>query len=225
MEVRRLEGQPECSVKGCREFVEDKVFDRLWCSTHAEYIKFTAAERNYRDFVQAMRNRGIKGNPLTQDPGGQIEDRQCAIPECKGAVVSGTNLFTPFVKPGMVWVCQKHVDILHEVGRKQHGPRLIHELSLQREQKSDPDRRKREKAILSACAKHKGKPNYIEQVCRELQEQRIKMPQRWLDRWGNDSVRFENTEWFRAYQHKRSKPAIQRYVSKVCTLKVKSPPK
>jgi len=122
MEVRRLPGQPECSVKGCHEFVEVKVFDRLWCSTHAEYIKITAAERNYRDFAEAMRERGIKGNPLTQDPGGQIEDRQCAIPDCKGAVVSGGDLFTPFVKPGMVWVCQKHVDILHEVAKETTRP-------------------------------------------------------------------------------------------------------
>jgi hypothetical protein len=229
LKIRRDISLPHCSIKGCNDVPTERLPQRMgvpnliWCKAHGDIIARMIGERNYQDFVAGMRQEGIKGEPIAQSPG-RTEDRRCAIPRCKRETVTGSDLFSPYKSPGMVWVCAPHSEILQQVVRKQNGHRLVHELSLTGERKSDPERRKRVKAVLSAYAKHNGKPKYIECVCQDLQTAHIKMPPRWLEKWSNSfGLRFEPYEWLRAYQDKRIKGRIQKYISKVCKLRVRPP--
>ena len=212
------DSQPRCFAVGCRDFVEERVFDRPWCSNHAVEIKLAVAERNYRDFIQGMREQGIEGEPVIQAFGIPVEDRRCAIPGCKiKTIAAGGDLFSPFKNPGMVWACTVHEQILQRVVRRNNGHRLLHELSLRREMESNRERLEREKAIRSAYKKYFGRPRYSEHVCQDLQRDHIKMRARWLERWKSSlQLRFEPFEWHRAYQDKRIRPTIQKYISKIC---------
>lgn len=231
LSIRRGINLPQCAIDGCDEPPTERlpenmqVRDQIWCKAHAEFIANEIAKRNYRDFVQGMRQEGIQGEPIAQQftP---VEDRRCAIPRCKRGTITGSDLFSPYKSPGMVWVCAQHSDILQQVVRNQNGRRVIHELWIPRNRKPDLEKRTRKKAIISAYAKCPGKPKYIECVCLSLQKARISMPSRWLERWESElHLRLEPYDWFTAYQDVRIKGTIQRHISKVCKPKPRIAPK
>ncbi len=195
----------------------------IWCKPHADLIAHEIARRNYCDFLEGMRQQGIKGEPVAEHPG-PVDERRCAIPRCKRGTITGSDLFSPYKSPGMVWTCALHSEILQQVVRNQNGRRVVQELWTPRKQKQDPERKSLKKAILSAYGRCQGKPKYIESVCQGLQKARTNMPARWLERWENKfHLRFEPYDWVNAYQEKRIRGTIQRHISKVCRAKLRMP--
>ena len=96
-----------------------------------------------------------------------------------------------------------------------NGVRIVRELAQQRT-KQDPERNKRRRAILHAYEKHKRARSYTVNICRELQQQRVKMPERWLPEWQKLGFRVEPSNWFDAYQGSgEAKSRIQKYISKI----------
>ena len=80
----------------------------------------------------------------------------------------------------------------------------------------DAKRNKRRRAILHAYEKHKRARSYTVNICRELQQQRVKMPERWLPEWQKLGFRVEPSNWFDAYQGSgEAKSRIQKYISKI----------
>jgi hypothetical protein len=230
LRIRRDIIPPKCAIEGCNEPPTKRlpenmqVREFIWCKPHANLIAHEIAMRNYRDFVEGMRQQGIKGEPIAQPPR-TAEDRRCAVPRCKREIVTWTDLFSPYKSPGQVSGCALHSGILQEVVRKQNGRRVIHELWTPRRQKPDTENRSRKKAILSAYANCHGKPRYIECVCKTLQKARVHMPARWLERWGTKSgLQFEPYDWFTAYQEKRIRATIEKYISRVCKPKLRMSP-
>lgn len=220
---------PQCAIDGCDEPPTERLPENMgvrgliWCKPHADLIASEIAMRNYRDFAEGMCQQGIKGEPIAQRFG-PAEDRRCSIPRCKREIATGNDLFSPYKSPGMVWVCTLHSEIFQQVVRNQNGRRVIHELWTPKKRKLDPERRKLEKAIRSAFAECRGRPRYIECVCKSLQKAPINMPARWLDRWENKfHLRFEPYDWVNAYQEKRIRGTIQRHISKVCRAKLRMP--
>lgn len=74
----------------------------------------------------------------------------------------------------------------------------------------DPERLRRWRAIGRACAQFRGSRINIASVCRDLQKDKIKMPQRWLDDWKKKGLRVEQCDWFIAYQNPIAKAKIQK---------------
>lgn len=94
-------------------------------------------------------------------------------------------------------------------------------MSLSATRPGDPERLKRWRAIGKACAKYRGSRINIAAVCRDLQKDKIKMPQRWLDDWKKKDLSVEQCNWFIAYQDPIAKPTIQKYVSKIGRRRIK----
>jgi len=228
LRVRRDISLPPCSIEGCNEPATERLPENMgvgkfiWCKPHADLIANEIAMRNYRDFVDGMRQHGIKGEPIAQHPG-PAEDRRCAIPRCKRGIITGTDLFSPYKLPGMVGTCALHSEILQQVVRNQNGHRVVQELLTQRKRKQDPQGKSLEKAIRSAYMTCRDRRPYTKCICRSLQKERThKMPARWLDRWRNKlQLRVEPYDWLIAYEDERIRGTIQRHISKICKNRIK----
>jgi hypothetical protein len=169
---------PKCAIVGCDEMPTEWLPGRATlpaCKPHADMFRMDIAEKNYADFLRFLSDQGITDEPLLTDGQEVPATRKCCVPGCDGHVISGIG-FAPFKQPSQAWVCKSHYDAANAVGRQQNGERLIRELESRPSQQSDPERLKRQRAIRAASGKHKGKPNYTENVCRQLQQQRIEMP-------------------------------------------------
>lgn len=213
---------PKCAVVGCDEIPTERLPGTPTlqaCKPHADRFRMVVAERDFADFRRFLSDQGITDEPLLTDGQEIPATRKCCVPGCAGDVISGVG-FEPFKQPGKAWVCQSHYDAANYVVRRQNGERLIRELAT-RPAHHDPERQKRQEAIRVASAKHKGKPNYIENVCRELQRQRVSMLRDWLEAWNREGFRVESGNWFDAYQCRSAKQTIQRYISKASKPKVK----
>ena len=213
----------ECSVAGCDELGAEFLPQRmqvppiLWWKPHAQMLARMIAERDYRDFVSALREVGVTKPPKLVTAEVVGDKRKCCVPGCKEDFYCGM-IFEPYKNPGRAWVCASHAFAANEALSRLNGPRLLHEL--QRKPRSlDPHRRKRARAIRSAGAMHQGKPNYIEAVCRDLQRERISMPQRWLQEWEAAGFRVESSNWFDALRGRIAKKRIQKFISKACQAK------
>lgn len=209
----------ECPVSGCHDFPSEllpqrmQVGDRLWCQPHAQMVARMIAERDYEDFLSALRESGITEKPkfVTADVVG--DERKCCVPSCEGAFSCGMT-FEPFKNPGRAWVCASHAYAVNHAIRRNNGPRLLHEFRHE-PRSQDPNNVKRRAAIRKACARHKGTPQYVLAVCRDLQRDRIPILQRWLDGWKVAGFRVEPCNWVDAYRNKTAKPKIQKYIAKV----------
>jgi hypothetical protein len=210
----------ECFVAGCNGFPSEllpqrmQISDRLWCQPHAKMVARMIAERDYQDFLSALREAGITEAPklVTTDVVG--DERKCCVPSCEVAFSCGMT-FEPFKNPGRAWVCASHAYAVNHAIRRNNGPRLIHELQHQ-PRWLDSDRLRRARAIRSLYADHRGKPKYIESVCRALQAKRIAMPLRWLPEWEAAGCRVGSYDWFIAFGNPVAKKKIQKYISKIC---------
>ncbi len=215
---------PACDIEGCKTPASDRLMLRktevapgLYCKTHADMLLRQITRRDYEDFVSLLREQGILEEPQFSDSL-DIEGRVCGVPGCKEDGRYGGMNVEPY-KTGNVWLCMKHKSLAQSVIDRQNGPRVLRELEYT-PRRSDPERLKRRNEIRKACAKHKGKPNYLKLVCRDLQKTRVKMPERWLEAWERLGFRVEPENWFDAYQgNKTARIRIQKYISKAGTLR------
>jgi hypothetical protein len=223
------EALAKCAVAGCDELPTMRLPDAmqvslLWCERHGTAIARTVAMRNYRDFIHALRNLGVKRQPTLVDLRfGLPEERRCCVDGCEGEVVSGSD-FAPDKEPGGAWVCDIHYPALNYVSKQLNGLRLVNELAHERTpRKPDPVAAKRKRAILELCATHQGKPNYIRAVCEGLQRKKVKMPLHWVNEWnGKYSWGLQAWDWFVAYQHKEAKHRIENFISRIARIRLRS---
>jgi hypothetical protein len=79
-----------------------------------------------------------------------------------------------------------------------------------------PEGIERKRAIRELYEKYKGQSCYIQKICAGLQERRVKMLDRWIRLlWGLEPRdRYEPWEWARAYEDRRMRRTLQRFISK-----------
>jgi hypothetical protein len=215
---------PKCPIAGCEEPPFDRLPQRMqvshiFCNIHRDTVACMVAKRDYEDFINRLREEGITGEPVFSDII-DIEQRKCGISRCTNDGKHAGLNFEPY-RRGNVWVCETHARIVQYVAQRLNGLRVLHELE-QKSRVQDPERKKRSRAIQHACARHKESRNYSESVCRDLQRDRIKMPQRWLAAWAQINFRVEPTSWFDAYQNRIARSRIQKYISKIGKLRIRN---
>ena len=193
------------------------------------------SKQDYEDYIEELRKRGITKEPILTDwpetvrnaiARGEQPKCRCSVPGCDGPCAPGFSFcFDPYKQPGWAWACADHKEAIRHVKDRLNGQRVFRDLAGPRS--SDPERVKRRRAILAARKKYHGQRNYIENVCRDLQRQRINMPQRWLDQWERKDLPFETCDWFVAYKAPAAKPKIQKFISQTCpamTVRVSTSP-
>jgi hypothetical protein len=188
------------------------------CRLHAEFIHSLVAKRNYEDLVGKLREQGITEDVVFSEIT-NVDYARCSIPSCSVQALASFGGCKPY-KKGLVWLCQQHSPAITYVHELTNEYRVLREME-HSGRRQDSDLVKRQRAILAAFAKHEGDKNYIESICKALQNQRVGMPQRWLNDWAKKEFRVEQTNWFDAYQDRTAKSRIQKYISKSCTPKLR----
>jgi hypothetical protein len=222
------EALAKCAIAGCDELPTMRlpdpmqVRDLVWCEGHGMWAARTIASRDYRDFVGALRQMGVKQPALTDPRFGLPEERRCCVQGCEGKVVSGRD-FAPYKEPGGAWVCEAHYPALNHVSKRLNGQRFVNELARERPaRKLDPIDKRRKDAILELCAAHYGQPNYIRAVCEGLQKRKIKMPPRWVNEWNERYAwGLQQWDWFVAYQKPDAKHRIENFISRIARIRLR----
>ena len=216
----------KCAVEGCNELPLERFvsFPRLlWCKPHYDHLWHRISQRDYQDFVSKLRERGIEGDPILIDALVRAEKRRCCIPGCSLAIATVIN-FEPYKVPGRAPVCDEHSFAAHYASQRMNPDRIVHEMEQARKGKApDPYSEKRRNAILALCEKYSG-TKYIEQICAELQKQRIRLLAHWVEEWNsNYNLGLQDWDWLVAYQaYKATKKKIQHYISSICHPKVRA---
>ncbi len=216
----------KCAVDGCNEVPSEQLErfpEPLWCKAHYDLLKHRISQRDYQDFVGKLREQGIEGDPILIDALVRAEKRQCCIPGCRLAIATVIN-FEPYKVPGRAPVCDAHSFAAHYASQRMNPHRIVHEMEQARKAKApDPDREKRRNAILALCKKYSG-TKYIEQICAELQRQRIRLLAHWVQEWNrNYALGLQEWDWLVAYRaNKATKKKIQHYISNICNPKVRA---
>src|SRR6266508_5090616 len=117
--------------------------------------------------------------------------------------------FAPY-KPGTVYCCHRHAPAVTFVNDQVNGHRVLREME-HTARRQDSGWAKLRRAILNVCKKYVGNKDYIESACRDLQEQRESMPQRWLNDWAKNNFRVEPTHWVDAFRNPIAKARIRKY--------------
>ena len=223
------EALAKCAIADCDELPTMRlpqsmqVRNLVWCEEHGKAIARTIAERDYRDFVYALRKLGVKRQPTLVDQRiGLVEERQCCVRGCEGKVVSGLD-FDPYKEPGGAWVCDTHYSAVNYVTKRLNGPRAINELARERTpRKPDPVTAKCKSAILELSATYYGQPNYIRAVCEGLQRRKIKMPPHWVNEWNQRYLwGLQQWDWFVAYQKPEAKHRIENFISRIARIRLR----
>jgi hypothetical protein len=218
--------QPECSIEACSEPPTELLPASFppprgpFCKLHFEMIVTRVAKRNYDDLLQYLRKHGITDEPTFTEVW-KPEERTCSIPGCLGGAPWQDYDFKPY-KEKKICFCEHHTPAITYVHELKNGYRVLREME-HKARRQDSDRLKRRQAILKLFPKYEGTKNYVESICRDLQKQPVNMPQRWLDNWDKKEFRVEQANWFDAYQSRIARSQIQKYISKICTPKLRKP--
>ncbi len=216
----------KCAVEGCNDMPSkrlERIPEHLWCEPHYDFLRDKISQRDYQDFVRKLREQGVEGDPILIDALVPAEERRCCIPGCSREISTVIN-FEPHKVPGRAPVCDVHIFAAHFATQRMNPHRIVHEMEQVRKGKApDPDSEKRRNAILALCEKYSG-TKYIEQICDQLQRQRIRLLARWVDEWNkNYNLGLQDWDWLVAYRaNKATKKKIQHDISDICHPKVRA---
>ncbi len=217
----------ECSVAGCDELGSEFLPQRmqvpqiLWCQRHAQMLARMISKRDYEDFVSALGELGATKEPKLVTAEVVGDKRKCCVPGCRRAFSCGL-IFEPYKNPGRAWVCVHHGEAANKVSQHLNGLRVLRELA-RKPRVTAPDRGQRIAAIREACMKHNREKDYIEAVCKDIQQKRITMLPSWLNAWGRKEFRVGPSDWVHAYRtNAAAKETIQKYISKHAKSRTKS---
>lgn len=216
----------KCAVDGCNEVPSERLErfpEPVWCKPHYDLLKHKISQRDYQDFVDKLRERGIEGDPILIGALVPAEERRCCIPGCSREISTVIN-FEPYKVPGLTPVCDAHSFAANYASQRMNPHRIVYEMEQTRKGKApDPYREKRRNAILALCEKYSG-TKYIEHICAELQRQRIRLLAHWVQEWNrNYALGLQEWDWLVAYRaNKATKKKIQHYISNICNPKVRA---
>ncbi len=216
----------ECFVAGCDELGSEFLPQRmqvpriLWCKPHAQMLASMISRRDYEDFVSALRELGVTKEPKLVTAEVVGDKRRCCVPRCRKLFSCGL-IFEPYKNPGRAWVCVRHSEAANKVLQDLNGLRVLHELA-RKPRVTDPERGQRIAAIHEACIKHNREKDYLEAVCKDIQNRRITMLPSWLNAWERKGFRVESSDWVHAYKaNPTAKKTIQKYISKYAKSRAK----
>lgn len=216
--VRSQSELPKCAVEGCNGYPDVSLWDREFCSTHAEQLEQTVARKYHDAFIGELKARCEKTELRFEQEPYQYsisKTSPCSVMSCREAAITGNGELIPYKHPGRVYLCEKHNNLFWTVNSSEDKSRLLWELSRVRSSRKDKERQRLVSAVREITPKYKGQKDYILSVCKELRVRKLPMFDKWLQRWKQDQkISIEPTNWPRAYQEKLPRAAIQKFISR-----------
>ena len=241
MKIRPKSERLQCAVLECRNYPGENLYGRSFCDFHAEQFRCELAKRRFDALAHCLKGQGISERVRLEETSGFAPSKEethlrlakfevtkdtefgrldrknplCSFPNCSKPAVATSKLFQPYKPGNWVLVCKNHEGVLAEIVRGHSGEKLLWESERTPSPPKDPVQKKRIETIRTAAAMYKGKSNYIQNVCRDLQKRKIPMLDRWLTRWERKlGERFEKNDWLRALKNADTKSDVQRYISR-----------